>query len=53
MQEIIQKGFRVEKVIKKKVINYMSIGKATIIPLIDRLIEKILSYTRILVVKTE
>ena len=41
LQKTNQKEFRIEKVIKKKVINYMSNGKVMIIHLIVGLIKKI------------
>ena len=40
LQKIDQQEFRIEKVIKKKVINYMSSGKDMIIHLIAGLIKK-------------
>ena len=40
LQKTNQKKFRVEKVIKKKVISYMLNGKTTIAPLIVGLIKK-------------
>ena len=40
LQETIQKEFTVDKVIKRKAINYMSSGKATIIILTVGLIKK-------------
>ena len=40
LQKIDQQEFRIEKVIKKKVINYMSNGKDMIIHLIAGLIKK-------------
>ena len=40
LQKTNQHEFRVEKVIKKKVINYMSNGKVMIVDLIDGLIKK-------------
>ena len=40
LQKIDQQEFRIEKVIKKKVMNYMSNGKDTIIHLIAGLIKK-------------
>ena len=41
LQKTNQQEFRIEKVIKKKVINYMSNGKVMIIRLIAGLIKKI------------
>ena len=42
LQNRNQKDFRIEKVIKRKEINYMLNGKAMIIHLIDGLIKKTL-----------
>ena len=41
LQKTNQQGFRIEKVIKEKVINYMSNGKVVIINLIAVLIKRI------------
>ena len=41
LQKTSQKEFRIEKVLKRKVINYMSNGKGMIIVLIVGLIKKI------------
>ena len=43
LQKTSQEKFRIEKVIKEKVINYMSNGKYTIIHLIVELIKKTLN----------
>ena len=43
-QKTNQKEFRIEKLIKERVINYMSNGKAMIIHLIVGIIKKILLY---------